>query len=316
MSIAFTPVLEPAKQGLSFKRILLATDYSEASQRALAIALVLGHQRGAELLFVHAIPPAPKGPVPLDPLPRELDRDQIEAEECMRRVVQSAETGGVTYRTAIEYGRVWDVISAEIVRNDTDLLVLGTHGRSALKKLALGSVAEEVLRLADCPVLTVGPKVAPSVSHIAELRTILFATDFGPASARALRYAVALTEESGARLIVVHMLPPMPLADAAYAPAVFAADDLLQWRLAMQAESQKKLKALIPPGSLSKEPVYVVGMDFLPEGILSAATEYNADLIVMGANHGTSPRVASHIPWALTHHVICDAHCPVMTLRA
>ena len=316
MSIAFTPVLEPVKHGLSFKRILLATDFSEPSQRALTVALALTHRYGSELLVVHAIPSAPKGPVPLDPLPRELDRDQIEAEEYMRKFAQTAKTSGITYHTAIERGRVWDVISAEIVRDETDLLILGTHGRSVLKKLALGSVAEEVLRLADCPVLTVGPKVVPADFHIAELKTVLFATDFGPASARALRYAVALTEESGARLLVVHMLPPMPLADAAYAPAVFAADDLLQWRLAMQAESQKKLKALIPPGGLSKEPVYVVGMDFLPEGILSAATEYNADLIVMGANRGTSARVAAHIPWALTHHVICDAHCPVMTLRA
>jgi len=316
MSIAFTPVLEPVKQGLAFKHILLATDFSEPSQRALTVALALSRRYGSELLVVHAIPSAPKGPVPLDPLPLELDREQIESEKEMRTFADAAENSGVSYRTTIAHGRVWDVISEEMTRNQTDLLVLGTHGRSALKKLALGSVAEEVLRLADCPVLTVGPKVAPAGSRIAELRTVLFATDFGPASARALPYALALAEESGARLVVVHMLPPMPLADAAYAPAVFAADDLLQWRLAMQAESQKKLRALIPPGSLSKEPIYVVGMDFLPEGIMTAAAEYDADLIVMGANRGTSARVASHIPWALTHHVICEAHCPVMTLRA
>jgi nucleotide-binding universal stress UspA family protein len=56
-------------------------------------------------------------------------------------------------------------------------------------------------------------------------------------------------------------------------------------------------------------------MDFLPEGILCAAAEHQADLIVMGADRGASPRIASHTPWALTHHVICDACCPVLTVR-
>lgn len=315
MSIAFTPVLEPAKQRLTFKHILMATDFSEASARALTISATIAGRHGSELLLVHAIPSAPKGAVPLDPLPREMDRDQLDAEEQMQRFIEASHMQSLSFRTQIAHGRVWDVLQSAIAQEETDLLVLGTHGRGALKKLALGSVAEEVLRLADCPVLTVGPHVSPVGSHAEDLHAIVFATDFGPASTRALPFALALAEDSGAQLALVHMLPPMPLADAAYAPAVFAADDLLQWRMAMHDESEKKLKALVPPGSLAKDPAYVIGMDFLPEGILCVASEYNAGLIVMGANRGTSPRIASHMPWALTHHVICDAHCPVLTLR-
>jgi nucleotide-binding universal stress UspA family protein len=315
MSVAFTPVLESTKLGLTFKHILMATDFSEPSRRALTCAMALARRHGSELLVVHAVPSAP-GPVPLDPLPRELDRDHLESEKLMQQFVGASDVSGVSYRTETAHGHVWDELAEAMQRDKTDLLVLGTHGRGALKKLAIGSVAEEVLRLADCPVLTVGPRVDPTRSHIAELRTIVFATDFGPASARALPYAVSLAESSEAQLVVVHMLPPMPLADAAYAPAVFAADDLLQWRMAMREESERKLKERVPPGSLAKEPAYVVGMDFLPEGILCVAAQYNADLIVMGANRSASPRIASHTPWALTHHVICDAHCPVLTLRA
>lgn len=310
---AFTPVLEPVKQGVIFKQILLATDFSLASEGALRVALAVARKHGAELLIVHALPPAPRGAVPLDALPRDLDRPLLEAERHMRRLGEASNTAGVQYRPRIAHGEVWDVISAAMLRQNTDLLVLGTHGRSALKKLALGSVAEEVLRLADCPVLTVGPRVMTSDNS--ELRTIVFATDFGPASARALPLAISLAQNSDAQLVMVHMLPPMPLADAAYAPAVFAADDLLQWREAVRVESQKKMKALVAPGTLAHEPQCVVGMDFLPEGILSVAAEYDADLIVMGANRGSSPRIASHIPWSLTHHVICDACCPVLTVR-
>jgi nucleotide-binding universal stress UspA family protein len=57
----------------------------------------------------------------------------------------------------LERGNVWDVLASEIQRENIDLLILGTRGRGGLKKLALGSVAEEVLHLASCPVLTVGP---------------------------------------------------------------------------------------------------------------------------------------------------------------
>jgi nucleotide-binding universal stress UspA family protein len=311
---AFTPVLERVKPKLSFRHILHATDFSEASEKALHFALTIAHRRGAELLIVHALPPLSEGNVPLDPLPRELDRPLLEAEEQMEQLGEFRELQGVSYRTHIAHGRVWEVLSAEMQREKTDLLVVGTHGRSSLQKLAIGSVAEEVLRSADCPVLTIGPRVE-STEETWALHTILVATDFGPASAKALQYAISLAQEYESRLVLVHMVPPMPLADAAYAPAVFAADDLLQWREAIRRESEKKLKALIPPGTLAKQPLYVVGMDFLPEGILCAAADHAADLIVMGANRGTSPRIASHIPWALTHHVICEARCPVLTVR-
>ena len=55
--------------------------------------------------------------------------------------------------------------------------------------------------------------------------------------------------------------------------------------------------------------------DFLPEGILTAAEQHDADLIVMGANRADSARIASHIPWAVTYHVIAEAKCPVLTVR-
>jgi len=310
----FAPVLEPKKQGLAFKHILLATDFSDASRRALSVAAGIAQHWGSELLLVHAVPPEPRRPVPLDPLPPEVG-DLCEAEKEMRRFLDSAGMKDLSCRTQIEHGSVWEVIASTIQDAEIDLLVMGTHGRGALRKLALGSVAEEVLHMTDCPVLTVGPRVNQSGPDSEELRTILFATDFGAASARALPYAVSLAESSDAQLVLVHMVPPMPLADAAYAPAVFAADDVLQWREAVRNESEKKLKALVPPGTLAKKPLYVVGMDFLPEGILCAAAEYQVNLIVMGADRGASPRIASHIPWALTHHVICDACCPVLTVR-
>jgi hypothetical protein len=55
-------------------------------------------------------------------------------------------------------------------------------------------------------------------------------------------------------------------------------------------------------------------MDFVPEGILGTAAAHNVELIVMGANRVLSARVAAHFPWALTHDVICEARCPVLSV--
>jgi hypothetical protein len=114
------------------------------------------------------------------------------------------------------------------------------------------------------------------------------------------------------------MVPPMPAADlgpSMYGPSAYAAEEFTTWQRTMRAESVRKLKEMIPPETkLEIEPEYLAGMDFLPEGILETATAHTIDLIVMGVSHTSVPRVASHIPWALTHEVLCHAKCPVLTV--
>jgi len=151
-------------QKVDFKRVLLATDFSEASERALTYALALVARYGSDLFIVHATEPQPREPIPLDPLPRELDRARIEAEREMKRIGKSAKLRDVPHNMIVQRGEVWDVLSGIIEREHIDLLVMGTHGRRGFTKLALGSVAEEVLHLAPCAVLTVGPNVEPAPS--------------------------------------------------------------------------------------------------------------------------------------------------------
>jgi len=298
---------------LGFKHILIATDFSPASELATEYALGIARRYGSQLTLVHALSPEPREPIPMDS-PRDLDGERFKAEQRMTELTEKVTKTGVSSRLRIERGRIWDVLSSLIQREDVDLLVLGTHGRGGIKKLALGSVAEEVLRRADCPVLTVGPKVADAAS--ADFRRILFATDFGPASAKALPYALSLAEGQGGKVVIVHMIRPMPAIATAYAPAGCAAEDLIEWETTAKQDSLKKLKKLVPPETkLVVPPEYVIRTDFLPEGILNAAAEHEVDLIVMGANRAQSARAISHIPWAVTYHVIREARCPVLTLR-
>jgi nucleotide-binding universal stress UspA family protein len=253
----------------------------------------------------------------MDPLPMNLDRDYPEAEQRVQSLGEKATACGVSHCLWVEKGPVGDVLGSIIQRDNVDLLVLGTRSRGGLKKIALGSVAEEVLRLAPCPVLTIGPNV-PVADWTKGIRAVLFATDFGPACVKAFSYALSLAEDYQAKLILLHMVPPVPIADlgpAVYCPGVYSTKALTQWQGEMRSESEKKLRALLPSNTkLAAEPECLVGTDFIPEGILNVAAADNVGLIVMGTNRAHSAKASAHIPWALTHEVIGHAKCPVLTV--
>jgi nucleotide-binding universal stress UspA family protein len=300
-----------------FKQILIATDFSASSRCALTYALSLARRYSSTLSVVHAMAPEPREPIPLEPLPRELNVPRLDAEREMNQLTENARLDDVNHHLIIKQGPVWNVLSSVIEHENVDLLVLGTRGRGGLKKLALGSIAEQVLRLAPCPVLTIGPHVPPPASGSIQFRGILFPTDFGRAADAAFPYALSIAEEHQARFVLLHMLPPMPLTDvgpAAYGPSPYAAEQFVKWQHSTREESRIKLMKLLPSSAkLAVKPEYIASTDFLPEGILETAAIRGIDLIVMGANRTSSPRVAAHIPWGLTHEVICRASCPVLT---
>lgn len=310
-------IAEQKEEKIDFKHIVVATDFSAGSNRALAYALAVAKRFGAEIALVHAIPPEPREPVPMDPLPRELDRHRIEAEQKIKELAEESHLQDFRNHIVVQQGPVWEVLSSIIDRYRAGLLMLGTHGRGGLKKFVLGSVAEEVLRLASCPVLTIGPNVPPADSSKTEFKTILFATDFGDASAKAFPYALSLAVACRANLILLHMVPPLPVvvtgrfddSPGSYAEAV------TEWKVSTKEESIRRLRELVPPDAkLTSQPEYVVGLDFLAEGILGTAEARKVDLIVMGANRVASARMVAHIPWTVTHDVICKAKCPVLTV--
>ncbi len=309
-----------AQERIAFKNVLLATDFSLASQHALSYAMAIARRYAAILTVINAIPPEPRDRIPLDPLPRELSLRLLEAEKNMKQLEAASPMNDLAPRWLLERGRVWDVLGSVMQRDRADLLVLGTHGRGGLKKLVLGSIAEEVLRLAACPVLTIGPHVPSANSEIFAPQRILFATDFGPTSAKAFPYALKMAEDCGAKLTLLHMVPPMPSADlgpSVYGPSTYAAEELLEWQQTTRCRSQTRLGALVPiDAKLAEPPECVAGLDFLADGILELATAKQVDLIVMGASRTPAPRIAAHIPWTLTHEVICSAHCPVLTVSS
>ena len=138
------------------RKIVVATDFSAASRRAFSAALDLARRDGARLVVLHVMmPPSPFG----DDLPGswiELEaRARRDAERRLAAAVSQAERARIATTSTLVKGAPAEVIVRVARREGADLIVIGTHGRSGLGRLFMGSVAARVLGTAMCPVLTV-----------------------------------------------------------------------------------------------------------------------------------------------------------------
>jgi nucleotide-binding universal stress UspA family protein len=284
---------------LSFKNVLFPTDFTEASTGALPYALAVAKAYGSKLYLTHAVAPEPPLTIPLEPIPLEMDPLWQQARDRLTHFLDSAPVREVVREGVLEQGDLWSVLDDVIRRHSIDLIVLGSHGRHGLKKLVLGSSAEQVFRRAPCPVMTIGPDAMGHGQEQAAFRQIVFATDFSKGSLSALPYALSLAEENQAQLTLAHLIPLVPM----------------QHQEEVRSSALKRLHELVPSDAEDWCRIEcVVSFEFPAEGILSLAETRNADLIVMGV-HATAPRSSSHLPWAIAYEVVCHAKCPVLTVR-
>jgi nucleotide-binding universal stress UspA family protein len=309
--------LKASQTSAAFHNILVATDFSEPSRRALCDALVLATENHAQLSVVHVLHSDRKYAALEDPY--ELNLERIAADKEIKAMVDKLGPEQEINTTLLKHGPVAEQVAAVIEEKRIDLLVIGTRGRGGLQKLALGSVAEELLRIASCPVMTIGPKAdIATITRGPGFHRILFATDFGKGSAKALPLALALARAQQAKLIMLHMINPIPATSAslsAYAPAGAAADEVDEWEDSSRKRGLDQLRQCLPAETgLEQEIDFVVGTDFLPEAVLTASAKFKVDLIVMGANRTASAKAAAHVPWSAVHEVVRYAPCPVLTV--
>jgi nucleotide-binding universal stress UspA family protein len=136
---------------LPIRTILHPTDFSVHSQYAWEMACALARDYGARLLLVHVEAPAPVFPElgAIPPVP--VDRRALEAELAEIKPTDSS----LAVSRSLLFGDEPSIINRFAKQNSVDLIVMGTHGRTGLGRLVMGSVAESVLREAPCPVLTI-----------------------------------------------------------------------------------------------------------------------------------------------------------------
>lgn len=141
----------------AFRRLLVPVDFSPNSARALDTAIELAQRFGAELHVLHAyeIPVGPAMAYGIS-FPQELgDEVRDAAARRLAKAWQKVEAAGVKGETHLTQATAAEAIAETAKQLSADLIVMGTRGLSGFKHVLLGSVAERVLRLAPCPVLTV-----------------------------------------------------------------------------------------------------------------------------------------------------------------
>lgn len=304
---------EPRTLTLSFKNVLLATDFSSISDSAIPYAAAICRRFGGTLHTAHVLSDTAvimmTGGVDYVSMATLYDDAIAEAKDKLRQIADGLD--GIQHREYVRQGQIGKNLAAIVKESSIDLIILGTHGRTGLGKLLLGSVAEDILRHTPCPVLTIGPQVSTR-DHFPGFRTeghdvaprelevkqIVFGTNFAQNAALVAQTAFSLADEFGARLTMVHVMEDYTQLGSQPGPI---------------EDSVRRLHDLIPlDACLQYLPETLVEFGSAHERILKVAADRDADLIVIGTRpeNGTT-----HLPWTTTHQVIAHAQCPVLTVR-
>ena len=289
-----------ARTRIALKNILFATDFSQAADAAAPFAIQIARSYGAKVYGVHVNPfdnytgAAPEAWAVM------AEAAEKEIKEHAQRLNEQLK--GIEHEVVIGEGNIWEVISNLIKHKEIDLIVLGTRGRTGLEKALLGSVAEQILRQAPCPVLTVGPHVTVQPEKAAEMSEILYATDLATDFPAAAPYAVSLAQENQAHMALLYVIED-PKTGELVQPAQVA-----------EAKMRKLRQLVSEQAELWCEPKYFVKLGVPAEKILELAETRHASLIVLGARPAKG--LATHLNTGTVHNVVSQAKCPVLTVRA
>jgi nucleotide-binding universal stress UspA family protein len=280
---------------VKFERILVPTDFSEISQRALDYAKVIAKQGNSELLLVHVNPPID---FITPPEAAWIDASEVQSvqEEQLEQSGAALRSEGFRAQAISVTGPLYDELLSTVKQYKVDLIVLGTHGKKGLERLLLGSDAEEVLRHAGCPVLTVGPAVPNLQDKTWRIREVICATTLEPRSAEVVAYAHKLAAMYEAELVLFHVKSSSEQEeDVDWMSFEEAFHHYIPGDLGQRSWLQTRLASASPGTS-----------------ILDLAKQRSSDLIVMGAHPASS--VATHLPRGTAAKVLAEAPCPVMTI--
>jgi len=291
-----------ARAAIQLKNAVFATDFSPAASAALPFAGSIAKLFGANLFAVHARTPENYALPATEVWP--IANEQLEKETASLKNDLQENYSSIPSEVITVEGGVVTVIDAVAKEKNADLIVLGTNGRRGIGKFFLGSVAEEVLRKAPCPVLTVGPHVNTEAFKQTKFRKILYATDFSEGTPAAVAFITAFAEENDARLVLMHVIEPPKTGD-------------LVRPHELESGAMDRLNSFVPREfAVTHKPKTIVMHGAPADKILKIAEKEQADLIVLGVRKAKGYIRATHLPAAVAHQVISRATCPVLTVRS
>jgi len=293
------------------QRIVLPTDFSEASRQAIVPAVALAREFGAAVTLVYVVPsslPAEFGHLGLA---LETKRLTTESEEALAEFRRRHLPEDLDVRVVVTEGGAAYRLSETAREIDADLIVISTHGYTGFKHVWLGSTAERVVRHAPCPVLIVR---ATPTNHAPEdtqshFKRILVPTDFSPANDKPMVYAAALGTRDDANYRLLHVIEPPPYPEFGYAHVPAREAELSSQALArLEDQGRRTLgEALMARTELR------VRAGRASFEIASEAREAGCDLIVAGT-HGHSALKTLFLG-STAEELVRYASAPVLIVR-
>jgi nucleotide-binding universal stress UspA family protein len=277
---------------LKLDNVLVATDFSAASKKAVLYANSIARRHGSKLFMANVVTSRSESAL--------MDGWRAGQTEITEQLLAD-HLDGIQHELIVRSGDIWEVLSHLINEKKIDLVVVGTRGRTGVRKLILGSVAEKIFRQARCPVLIVGPNISGQDPEIGPER-ILATTGFAAHSLFAVRYATRFAQDLHSSLALLHVVTDG--SEASVDAKGNARDECLA-----------KLRTLIPTDvHLATEPLFFVEFGSAPEKILKTAEDWKANLIVLGLRH-VEEAARRETTWAKAYEIVSKASCPVLIIR-
>lgn len=292
-----TASIVPSVAGV--RNVLIAIDFSHQSDSALKYGLEFAHRFGARAEIVYVVPTdefALAGPDGLQLGRDAARRDLLQFKNRIERY--RAYNDDSEQCVSMLDGPVAECL-LECARNkNSDLIVVGTHGRGSFGKIILGSVAEKVFRRSDVPVLTIGPYVHLP-REIGAAPRILAPCDLSRKSHPAVEYACGLAKARNSHLTVLHVVDH---------PAGAMKVDPEAGKHAVT----EQLMDIVGTHGDGLDVRYRVESGDIPSTILDVASA-EADLIVLGVRPASG--LLDRFMWPIAYELVREATCPVLTVR-
>ncbi|WP_417247940.1 universal stress protein [Celeribacter sp.] len=280
------------------KKIMLATDFSERSDRALRRATLLAKKFGASLSIIHAVDD--------DQPSRIVESESVEASTLLRQLQDTVQTvDGIPCESRVVLADAFVGIAQAVDEEAPDLLVIGPHRRQALRDVFVGTTAERTIRSVACPVLMVNaPPVGP-------YRHVMLATDLSSGSKRAVDtcFDLGLTDGVDVSFLHVYDAPAVRLT-MSHTIGPEGKDAYLE---ELRSDAAKDLAQFVRQTNLRSSRQLVRFWDHAPaDEILKATQEHSVGLVVLGTEGREG--VAKFVLGSVAEAVLRKADCDVLAV--
>jgi nucleotide-binding universal stress UspA family protein len=286
--------------------ILVATDLSDLD-RLIPCAIQHARESSARLILLHVLSAGGRTAVDAIGMPYY---DPSAAIDFAIRTLEPwrlmAHHDGIVCDTLVREGNPAHQIADALRQFNADRIFLGTRSRSKVSKLLLGSVAEQVLRSVNLPVITVGPEAHLEVGSNDGKEIVLHATTLRETSSPSAALAFQIASSRKRKLVLLHVLPSIDEMVQDGLPTGPGSTALHELRILAE-----EIRASAPDDGIKVEVRVAHGNPSIE--ILAASVDMCASLIVLGATK--RPALLNLTRDHTIYRVLAHAHCPVLTLR-